>query len=308
MKKLYAFVLLFSTAALAQAQTTIDTVDVYYARATGATLSSTGIGYIFGTGYYDAGGGTIVRLSDKVAQHFSAVSAGTANITEVLVGFGAKSIYQTPDSITVGIYHTGADSMPTTAIGTTRFSVSDMQPSGVSPVLTSIPFANPPAVTGDFAVVFDYTAVDDTFGILNSANGDGYGEQRTRMYIAGLGWLRLGQILSTGTDVDLFVVPVATFATPAGISQPIATPDFSVSLFPTPATDHVTLSLDMKTQNDVTVNVFDLSAKSFYHATETLHAGANNLDIDVTNLPAGNYYVTTSTPTASCTGKFSVVK
>lgn len=83
----------------------------------------------------------------------------------------------------------------------------------------------------------------------------------------------------------------------------------SVSIFPNPAVDNVTVSFESNEANEATITLVDLSGKVVINQSALLQSGKNNVTIETSNLTAGMYNVMiTTTNGASKTLKLAVRK
>ena len=186
-----------------------------------ALWSSNNGGYVFGpNGYGDVAKVQVFENSDKL--HVS--------------GFGVyvavKELEGDADDVAFNLYAVGDDG-PGDVLATKNVSTADFDTTGN---YTFVEFDSPVEVNENFAVGLDFTAVDDTFGIVSTADGDA-GE-------ADLAWQKnedetWSSVLSLwGLDVDMA---------------------FSVTY--TVTTYSTTFSLDM---TDVETDVFDPATDQLY--------------------------------------------
>ncbi len=81
-----------------------------------------------------------------------------------------------------------------------------------------------------------------------------------------------------------------------------------VTLFPNPAQDHVQVTYKAKADGPGTVEVSDATSQSKISRTVELHAGDNVIDLDVTALPTGIYFLRLNAEGKEVTKKLVVAK
>jgi hypothetical protein len=94
---------------------------------------------------------------------------------------------------------------------------------------------------------------------------------------------------SDGVIHDEFTIIKPDGSDPVFASVNENTAAIKASVFPNPAVDMVTLSVDVKTGGDVVVDLVDAAGKKLSSRKATLNAGLNKLDVAVAHLAAGNY-------------------
>jgi hypothetical protein len=62
-------------------------------------------------------------------------------------------------------------------------------------------------------------------------------------------------------------------------------------VFPNPTSDYVRVELNLSQRETLTIEVMDLAGKLVKSDSRTLNAGAQNIELDVRELPVGNYVV-----------------
>lgn len=84
----------------------------------------------------------------------------------------------------------------------------------------------------------------------------------------------------------------------------------SVSLFPNPSKDVVTLTVNSQNTNALTVNVYDITGKMVLAPVknQTLNAGENKYSLNTSELNNGIYFVTLTTANGKETVKLIVNK
>ena len=318
MKKLLLFALVTGTGILAHAQhaitsvipvnapaghgtpdRSIDTITTYLDRATGFyNLNAGVVGYVLGTS----------NVSTETGCHYDNV--GAAQVTELMVYFVHKTVMDSvADNVTGKVYACGADSMPTTLLGSGQVSIATADVSGFP---TFIPISNYSAQSGGFFVSIDYSGINDTI-VINSTNPtnasggpDGANEKRVRQNTQ-LGWMRAADIWTIGGtayNADALIIPIVNIGA-AGVTE---INDISLnSIYPCPANETAQLTFGVKQPQDVTVEIYSTSGQIVQ--STTLHAsGATTLDLNVSEWNAGIYYYVLRSATTQVGSKFEVIK
>lgn len=84
----------------------------------------------------------------------------------------------------------------------------------------------------------------------------------------------------------------ATYATQTNTSVVDMTQESKFTMYPNPATDVTSVSFDLTTGSDVQVSVLNVSGQEVAVSNAgVLNAGENTVDVDVSNLTKGVYYV-----------------
>ncbi|MFH0893822.1 MAG: T9SS type A sorting domain-containing protein [Bacteroidota bacterium] len=276
-----------------------DTLFEYYDRGTAFYTYTVGsYGYVSVSNSF----------SSETGQHFT--FSGNAQVIEVLAWFGSKEIIGAPDTRTINLYNADAGYLPTGgALGSTTYSSSDVDTSGY---FTSILFGSPVSISNSFVLGFagNAVSVDDTLVLVfnSSAAGNGNAEGR---YVAnfvapfGSGWAKFNTVLTT-FDADPMIFPVLNVIT--GVNSASNNNLTLNGCFPNPATTNAAIGFSLKNETEVSIQVFDLTGRNSFEFKKVLAAGSHNVDVDVTNMPAGNYYYNISTQEGHMTSKFQVVK
>lgn len=83
----------------------------------------------------------------------------------------------------------------------------------------------------------------------------------------------------------------------------------SLSSMPNPAADVATIKYVLQQNANVTLNVYDMTGKNIISRNEgTKTAGANTMQLDVSQLPAGVYYYTVGADNSRLSNKMVIVK
>lgn len=277
----------------------VDTITDYLDRATGFyNLSAGSSGYVLGTG-----------ITTETAMHYD--NLGTLRVTELMVYFAHKNEVGTPDMVTGHVYAAGADSMPTgSALGSGQVSVTTVDISGFP---TFIPLSNYAPQAGGFVVSVEYGNIDDTVSIMStnpttqSGGPDGAGERRCSQNTQ-LGWLHAADIwtiASTAYNADALIIPIVDINSSTG---PAMIGGVSVSqAYPSPALNNVAINLSSANTQDVAFNVYNSNGQIVHTANYTVN-GSQQINLDVTDWAAGNYYYTVATSEGTIGSKFQVVK
>lgn len=278
----------------------IDTITDYLDRATAFyNLTAGSSGYVLGTS----------AISTETGEHYDAV--GTLRVTEIMAFFVAKEIMGNADMVTGNVYAAGADSLPTgNALGTGQVSVSSCDTSGLP---TFIPISNYAAQGGGFVVTIAYGNIDDTVALFStnpvaqSGGPDGNGERRCCQNTQ-IGWLHAADIWTIASvpyDADALIIPIVDIASSTG---PATLGGVSISqAFPSPALNNVAINLSSANAQDVAFNVYNSNGQIVHTANYTVN-GAQQINLDVTDWAAGNYYYTVATSEGTIGSKFQVVK
>ncbi|GIV34392.1 MAG: hypothetical protein KatS3mg031_1927 [Chitinophagales bacterium] len=232
MKKLTHLIVFLVASQFANAQC-VDTLWQYFDRATAFNIYG-----ISGQGGFVCGTNSITR---EIGSNFD---FGQGKVCGVLIWFGAAQVVGTPDSFNVSVYNTSAtDSLPTGApLAVTKISTVDMDTStGTAQDMVFVPFNPCVNVNGRFAITVQVggPGLDDTIGIVATAQGDGLGEGRAfgRIVSGGFnGWLHLYDVWTfsgSAFDADVVILPVVekTFSASASASVTNACPGQTISLF-----------------------------------------------------------------------------
>lgn len=291
----------------------VDTIQDYLFRASGAVMyGSQDGGYVMGTGYYD-NQGTLVAISEATANHYDAV--GSARVTEILAWFGDVTITGAADNVTGNVYAVNADTTPGVLLGMGTVTTADLVGS-TSFVYSSIPITTGSGDTGGnpFLISIDYTGADDTLGLVSSNpdSADGMGEKRTRQRTTatfGGSWVSI-ETLWGPFDCDAFIVPVIDDSPVTGVSEAVNAKGLTLGgNYPNPSNGISTIRFSIDKPQEVKIKVFDLAAREVLNTGWVeLEAGEQEVQVDVSEAPAGAYYYTISTHETSLTSRLHVVR
>lgn len=277
---------------------TIDTLDQYLLRSTAFYIYSAGTyGYVAPSNSF----------STETGMHYT--FSGNASVTKLLLLFGKKVKMTTTDTHNAMIYNCGADSLPTGAtLGTGTFTTDDVDTSATGGY-TTVTFATPPTVTGNFVVaITGMSAInDDTLVIICNAAGDGAGEKRLKVKLIpayGGMWTRAAAIFA-GFNADAMMIPVLDITT--GISA--TSNDLTLTgIYPNPASSDANINFSLSKETKVNIRIFDMTGRIYSQINEVLMSGNHTLKVDLSNMSNGTYYYTVSTSEGQLTSQFQVVK
>ena len=193
-------------------------------------------------------------------------------------------------------------------------SITSLPISGVDTAwfpLTYYPFASVVTVTGDFAVTFDANpvkAANDTIGLL--CDEDGEGARLAFHWIGGSTnrWLVTDDAFGgLNNNIAIFPVIDKNFV---GINDDQTYNGMKLSAFPNPAVDQTTISYSLETSmNNVKLIVYDLTGKEILREEYgNQAAGLYNVNLDVSELNAGNYFYSLIGNGSRLTKRMVVVK
>lgn len=275
----------------------IDTLNEYQQRTDSFTIWGAGDGYTFGVGDNGQGG----RYTDATGVHFDSV--GTVTVEEVFVWIGAVKLFGQADILKIELYNAGADSMPFNLVGFGNANMAFVNPSltvnfvnmtGLNRFSIS---AGSKQVASDFFVSLNYTAMNDTFGIVSGTQGFGFGENRTRQLLSndfGGGWVRLKDFWNVNgapLDVDIIMIPIVECV--ASATDPVfANEHFKVHpAYPNPTTGKANLQVELPHATELSLRLFDLNGRILYDSgTQPRGAGLHEFQLDLSDLAAGTYY------------------
>ncbi|HNL08650.1 MAG TPA: T9SS type A sorting domain-containing protein, partial [Chitinophagales bacterium] len=80
----------------------------------------------------------------------------------------------------------------------------------------------------------------------------------------------------------------------------------TLSLFPNPSKDKVTIGFVATANDNVTVRIFDVMGRQISQQNAATNEGANNIGVDVSQLANGYYFVQVDNGTMKQQGRFVV--
>lgn len=294
---------------------TIDTLNQYQQRASSYILQgvTTG-GYVFGTNQDSAG----QAITVATGVHFDSV--GTVSVNEVYVWVGAKSIVGGTDNIKLEVYNAGSDSLPTNLLGfgNANMAFVDSNTTGVNFVSMNglakfVINQGTNVVSGGFVVALNYDAIDDTVAIVcsNPDSADGQGERRAKQMLGsalGGGWVSAADVWVSGLDADPIMIPIVETTSIGVDPQPFANEHYVIHPpYPNPSSTMANFEVELKKSTHVQFTVWDATGKVLYiSGKEWTPASSKSYQVDVSDLPNGNYYYTVRTDETRLSSKFLV--
>lgn len=97
-----------------------------------------------------------------------------------------------------------------------------------------------------------------------------------------------------------------TLGSSVGINEHVPGTSAKVSLFPNPAKDNVSVTIDLKENSNVAVAVYDLLGRAVKTVNTNAAAGSNTIELDVRGLTTGVYMVNIKAGNASTTKKLII--
>lgn len=285
-----------------------DTNFTYLNRASGLfSYSAPDGGNAVGNGYL-----TIVtshKALDGIGAHYD---GATGDLTEILFVAAQADVIGTSDQVTVAWYNVGTDSVPTTMVQSSTIDVSSFDLLGG---FTTSGALTPAAVGGNpYAVVVEWAStIDDSVGIVASADGDGLGEERILINLSQQTSAETGGALAAGWqknsvyggfDLDPMIFPVLD--APVGTNEINSQGLHVERAFPNPATDFTTINYSLDKADNVNVKVFNLAGQTVYTESSMQSEGQHTINLNTADLAPGNYYYNIKTSKSNLTMKFIV--
>jgi hypothetical protein len=278
-------------------------------------------------------------------------NSANVNIDEFLVLFAAKISITGTKVFDAYIYNADANGLPTgSPLGSTTYSFASVN----APVnanapkittlnstwnFTSIAFASPVAVSGNFVSVIE---IDDTnraggyqgdcvYLYTNNCNGDGNAEDRIchypvrgakevsgaavpmQWYAASSYWPMISSLFSGPFDCDAMIIPIVQGETHTLSTNTIMGKSKGLTFlghYPSPAKESLTINYELETKSNlVNLKIFDITGKTIFETNELdVTSGKHSFDINVSNFAAGNLYYTLKTDSGKISSRFTVVK
>lgn len=258
---------------------------------TPASFGTTAQGYLMGYPNF-AGGATSYKIEEVLLWTYSLEEGGspnTGNVTVTINAIDDSSKYS-------GGGNSYAIACPGTQLATTTIPWANLDTaSGLSVASLGTPLY----VAADYAVVVNSDAciaAGDTVGYITSASGDEVtAAHQWFLYPASTPfYTQMSHVWGSGSAPwdRMFgywpVVDASNSIEEAGFINGI-----SMAVSPNPAINQVKIQYAIQDNNNVKVAIFDLTGKVVYEMTESNVAAntTNNVRVDVSQLPAGNYYV-----------------
>ena len=287
----------------------IDTLNEHQQRTTiGYQIYGvTSGGYVFGTA--NDGNGDLATTATGI--YFDAM--GIVKVIEVFAWVGAKKIVGAADNLKLEIYNAGTDSLPTNLVGFGTANMGFVDSSSNVNFNTGLGLARlyidtgSDTVTNAFVVALNYTGFDDSLGLVSNQDGDGFGEKRTKQLFAGT-WAASANYW-TNADMDAMIIPIVECTGPASSDPQIFgnTHLQIITPFPSPASQNINLGVIIPESDLVRLSVWDVQGRTVYDSeTRKYNAGEHHWNVDVSSLPAGQYYYTLTTSKTRISSRFSV--
>lgn len=286
------------------------------------SYGSAGGGWIFGVNTVNVGSPTTGLR--RCAQGY--IWTGDAAVEEVLIWFTAKeSVSADPSaSVTVEVYRlvdgaatggdlsTGGQSImgPTTILGSKELLFDDCDTTFLA--FNTVTFDSPVPVVDDFAVGVNFEGLyqsGDTLGILSDGVGDAEGLEYTFSSLrANNAWYSTSALYGGALDNHAAIFPVID-ANYVGIESNNFFNGMKMDIYPNPAVNNAQIAFALENNDDVTVQVFDITGKTIYTETlGSLSAGIHNIQLDTEDLASGNYYVSIKNSKNRLTKKLVITK
>lgn len=259
------------------------------------------VGYLAGTNSY----GDLQKAEKYTLATYGLT--GPAVVSSVSAYIGKKSGAGT---ITAKIYADNSGAVGTLLGTSSTVSVSSVNTSS----LTTFTFTTPATVTGTaFYASIDLSNVTasagDTIAIVSTstctANGSGAWEQQSSN-----SWYQFTDATnswgSTAT-MDLFIFPTVTAQT-VGIKENAGNIS-SISLYPNPAKNDVTINYSLNTPGNVEIEIFDVTGKVVKTVSASnMQAGDHANKVDVSAFEAGVYLCSIKAEGGKSFARFVVTK
>lgn len=282
----------------------------------------TGGGYVYGTN---------ISTNDisHVGQGYLNLQAATIGVEGIIISAAGKDYAGTgtgTSTFDLHLYNMAPNSAYThdgtswnqDAIGPNGAAVASITSQPISGVdtawfpLTYYPFASVIQVNGDFAVTFDPTAViaaSDTIGLLSDTDGEGANLAFHKAGVNNNWYVTSSLIGNPGLNNNIAIFPVID-ANFVGINDDQTYNGMKLSAFPNPAVDQTTISYSLETSmNNVKLIVYDLTGKEILREEYgNQAAGLYNINLDVSELNAGNYFYSLIGNGSRLTKRMVVVK
>lgn len=259
-----------------------DTLVVYI-----ATSSGNFAGYISGTNTYG---------DNAKVDKFTGIPSGMV-ITGGLIGFGVAHSNNASRKVTAAVWNTsGSGGSPGTELGSKDITIQSINTGN----LTSFTFASPlSAPTSGFYMGIRWTGLtsSDTVAIYTST--DLGGNTAWERWSDG-DWYAYDDQSSWGIAVSHAIFPVLCL--PGGTEE---TNWEGVSVYPNPTNGNVNVYLKLNTVDDVSIRAFNTMGQVLTTSSATNTTGGT-YSLDLSNQPAGLYFVEVSTGTTTRTFKVLV--
>lgn len=95
---------------------------------------------------------------------------------------------------------------------------------------------------------------------------------------------------------------------PTGVQKYDASEEFSANVFPNPTSDNATLALLISKDEKVTIKIYNMLGAEVYTNTSNLEKGIHNVDLNISDLKSGLYFVKVSVGNKVSTEKLTISK
>lgn len=280
----------------------IDTLnrDTVFAKQGSVYLyKNSGGGYVFGTSKINGQSGF-----SHIAQ--KQINSGNLDmVTEVLIWFGFKKEGNGLSNIDVSVRSilpnsaTGGElpngtivEGPGNIIGdVSQISFSAIDTSSLGLLFTTVPIANANNITGNFFIQLDFTncyANADSVGIWADKNGDGFLGAYSKF---GNTWYQTNTAYQNSLDVNMAVFTVVEESN--SIEKHAFFNGMKLQLFPNPVKNKIQLEIATEVVSEyLNIEIIDLNGRIVYsNQVKQNHHLSRQIEIDVSNLKAGTYYI-----------------
>ncbi len=279
------------------------------------------LSWAYGCSYF------VVNGEDMFANHAVFGVANTANSPAPEDGTVRLALYKWEDSATEGTIGV-CDGLERTIVGFANYNVTGDEPSAVaeSSLITVDLIDNTSLLPGvpledntNYILMLEYFAPDDQTAISYLGSGEyDYGAQTLRTEALGIEESRYGvfMLIADPTDQDNYGDLAFN---PGGFSGGFNTPvarlivdeerivssiitlseDNIINVFPSPARNHINVDLELtELQDKVTLSLVNITGTRLgYHTLENVQK--DSYRFDVSNMPAGSYFLNVSTAKGS---------
>jgi hypothetical protein len=296
----------------------IDTLYQYLLRASGLTC------YQFDyEGYTYPLTGTN-PLFQFIGSEYSFYSAGGSYFTGILLIYNDVLIQSKPDVIPLILMSANSNGVPDKLINQYAFTSDLIKIDPNKYVTTYLKFKDKQSVSGNFIIYIATLAVDpdgvtsntiDIFALASNKEGDGKKEYRinTGSYdndgnlLFGKG---LEKYFTSGGDFDLMVFPIIE-----STGSSVGDEEFEIdglkfkSISPNPLIDKAILSFNIDYYSYMVIKLIGVDGREIKTLFRNeVNPGENNISIDLSDVPTGDYFYSIITNRTKFAGKLSVAR
>ena len=80
-----------------------------------------------------------------------------------------------------------------------------------------------------------------------------------------------------------------------------------MKVYPNPATDQLTLEVELVTAEAIVINIYDAVGKEFYFGEMSLESGINIMNLDIKHMTEGLYYIKLNSRATNISGRKLVI-